>query len=291
MKFAMQINPLVGTNPSATDYIEMAQHVEELGFSSLWVSDHVAIPKQLTSAYPYSKDGSLGFPTDRPWLDCLSLISMLGACTRTIRLGTGVLVVPYRHPVDLGKRIITADFLTGGRLAIGVGIGWLVEEFDCVGVPFEERGTRTDEALQIIKLMCAGGDTTFKGRIFNVPDMHVYPKPVRKPHPPFLIGGKGARVTRRIVEHGDGWHPGVMPVEELRSELARLSTMMEEKGRKMSELQITLPVVMDLSRDNRKEIETLEELGVHEVVTMIPSVTSSDIGRSEAEKIARTFLS
>lgn len=246
MNFSTQISQAAGLNPTGKDFIEIAQHAESIGFSTLWMGDHIVWPDTINSRYPYTKDGAVSLPPKTPWLDCIDAIIAMGACTKTINFGTGVLVVPWRHPIDLGKRVITADLMTGGRFLFGVGSGWLKEEFDALGIPFNERGVRTDESLRIMKAMWSGGDTTFNGRIFQIPKVHVSPLPVRKPHPPIIIGGNGAPAFKRILEFGDGWYMGPSSLQNMYDQLGQLTTFMLKNGRKVSDLRITVPLDMKL---------------------------------------------
>ena len=174
----------------------VAHAVEELGFDSLWVSDHIIVPQ-----------GSGYIPEfmDEP----LATLAFLAAETRHVTLGTSVLILPYRDPVFTAKFMGTVDYLADGRLQFGVGAGWLAEEFQSMGVPFEERGPRTDEALRVIRNLWETETSSFEGRWKSYANMRMFPKAAasRRGTIPILVGGNGPASIRRAAELGDGWHP------------------------------------------------------------------------------------
>ncbi len=174
----------------------MARAVEELGFDSVWVSDHIIVP-----------EGSSYIPEfmDEP----LATLAFLAAETRRVDIGVSVLIVPYRDPVFTAKFLSTVDYLSDGRLIVGVGAGWLVEEFQALGVPFEERGPRTDEYLRVFRNLWETDTSSFQGRWKQYTDMRMFPKAAesRRGTIPIWVGGNGAPSIRRAAELGDGWHP------------------------------------------------------------------------------------
>ncbi|MFY9328115.1 MAG: LLM class F420-dependent oxidoreductase [Georgfuchsia sp.] len=290
MKVGVHYSEAVGSNPAGDDYIRVAQHAEMLGYHSLWVGDHIVIPKTIHAAYPYTSDGSIGFPPNTPWPDPLTLLSAIGACTKKILLGTGITVVPYRNPIHVAKAVATADMMSNGRLVFGVGVGWFQEEYQALGVPFSERGTLTDEYLRIMKAMWTGGDTTFKGRYFSLPDMHVNPLPVQKPHPPIMIGGQGIPAFKRVVELGDGWLSGPIPPAELRSQTKLLSAMMTDAGRKISDIKLATVIYPEFARENKHELASLEETGFGEIVLYLRNIASADAACHELDILAKALI-
>jgi len=289
MKFGLHYSLGVGTHPTGNDYIRVAQHAETLGYHSIWLGDHIVIPEQIAAPYPYTKDGSVGFARNCPWPDPFVLLAAIGATTKTILLGTSVVIVPYRNPLHVAKAVATVDLVSNGRYQFGVGIGWLKEEFDALGEPFGERAARTREYLQVMKALWSGETATFQGKYFSFPKLHSNPLPLQKPHPPIIFGGESTPALKRIADLGDGWQPGPIPVEVFRERLNKLRTLMSERGRKMAELSISMiGSVRDLQQD-RQKIVALEELGVTEILLAMagPSVEAT---LKEMEEGARTLI-
>ncbi|HXH83012.1 MAG TPA: LLM class F420-dependent oxidoreductase [Candidatus Tectomicrobia bacterium] len=212
--------------------IEVARRAETLGYESIVVTDHLVIPRHPTSRYPYNEAGRLFVPPDADYLEALTMLSFLAGATRTIRLGPSVLVLPYRNPVLTAKMLATLDVLSGGRLFVGVGVGWLREEFELMGAPpFERRGEVADEWLDIFRRLWTEPDPTFEGRFYRFADMGCFPKPVQKPHPPIFVGGNTRPAIRRAARYGQSWHAIRMRVEELRPRLDDLRAQLRVHGR------------------------------------------------------------
>jgi probable F420-dependent oxidoreductase len=184
----------------------VAARAEELGFESVWVPEHLVLPTRLTSRYPYSDDGTAPFSLDAPILDPLLLLTHIAAATSRIRLGTNIFVLPLRHPIVSARLAMSLDVLSGGRLSLGIGVGWLEEEFRAVGVEFATRGTRLRECVLALKALWTQPEPEFHGRFFDFGPLLFEPKPVQKPHPPILFGGESAAALRRAAELGDGWY-------------------------------------------------------------------------------------
>jgi len=289
MKFGLHYSLGVGVHPTGDDYIRVAQHAETLGYHSIWLGDHIVIPEQIVAPYPYTKDGSVGFARNCPWPDPFVLLAAIGVATKTILLGTSVVIVPYRNPLHVAKAVATVDLVSRGRYQFGVGIGWLKEEFDALGEPFRERAARTREYLQVMKALWSGETATFQGKYFSFPTLHSNPLPVQKPHPPIIFGGESTPALKRIADLGDGWQPGPIPVEVFRERLNKLRTLMSERGRNMAELSISMiGSVRNLQQDQEK-IAALEELGVTEILLSMagPSVEAT---LKEMEEGARTLI-
>ena len=289
MKFGLHYSLGVGVHPTGDDYIRVAQHAETLGYHSIWLGDHIVIPEQIVAPYPYTKDGSVGFARNCPWPDPFVLLAAIGVATKTILLGTSVVIVPYRNPLHVAKAVATVDLVSRGRYQFGVGIGWLKEEFDALGEPFSERAARTREYLQVMKALWSGETASFQGKYFSFPTLHSNPLPVQKPHPPIIFGGESTPALKRIADLGDGWQPGPIPVEVFRERLNKLRTLMSERGRNMAELSISMiGSVRNLQQDQEK-IAALEELGVTEILLSMagPSVEAT---LKEMEEGARTLI-
>ena len=246
---------LPGAGPLATSdaLMAVATLAESLGFASLWVTDHIAIPEQSHSLYPYSADRKAPWPSNIPYLDALTALGWVGAVTRTIRLGTSVLILPLRAPLAVAKAVGTLDHLTGGRVLLGVGAGWLKEEFDLLGQPFDNRGRRMREAIRILKA-CWGSDPVgFEGAFYRLAPFGMDPKPAQGARLPVLGGGESDAALRRVAEVCDGWHPLNVTPEQVAERLDRLRGFMAEARRSMADLSLivrpgrNIPLTPDLA--------------------------------------------
>jgi probable F420-dependent oxidoreductase len=212
--------------------IEMAQRAESLGYDSFTVTDHVVIPRQYTSRYPYAPSGRLRGEPDEDYYEALTLLSFLAGATTRIRFGPSVLVLPHRNPVLTAKMLGTLDVLSGGRLFVAVGVGWLEEEFAALGTPpFEHRGAVTDEWIEIFQAMWTKPDPAFTGRFYRVPSIGAAPRPLQTPHPPILVGGNTRPAIRRAAKYGAGWHALKIVPAELPPLLAYLREQLSAQGR------------------------------------------------------------
>jgi probable F420-dependent oxidoreductase len=172
------------------------------------LADHIVIPRRVQSSYPYAADGASPFDPEQPFYEPLSVLNFLAGCTERIRLGTHVLIVPYRPPVFAAKILATLDALSGGRLIVGAGVGWMSEEFEALGLStYAQRGAVTDEYLQLFKELWTKNDPEFHGTFVEVSDIGFHPKPVQRPYPPIWIGGHSIPALRRVALLGDGWMP------------------------------------------------------------------------------------
>jgi probable F420-dependent oxidoreductase len=232
----------------------LAQRAEALGYDSIFVSDRMLIPLKSTSAYPYSSTGAFPLGPDEPWLEALTAVTWLATITQRIHVGVSVLVIPYRNPVFTARALATADYLSGGRVILGAGIGWWREEFDALGVPFEERAARTMESLRIMKEMWTKPRVAFEGRFWRVTEAGgVRPQPVQKPHIPIWMGGHSEAALKRVVAIADAWHPlGLRPPvmlhpPEMAAAVRRLRAFASAAGRDPRGITITFkgPVKLD----------------------------------------------
>ena len=184
---------------------EAGAMVEELGFHSFWVPEHVLFFPEYESRYPYSENGKIrGDP--RSLLDPLTALTFVAAFTSTIRLCTGICLVPQRNPVYTAKQVADLDYLSGGRVEFGIGIGWLKEEFEALGVPWADRAGRTRECIEVMQTLWCDELSSFEGQYFNIKDAYQNPKPVQKPHPPLIFGGESNAALRRVATQGQGWY-------------------------------------------------------------------------------------
>src|SRR5216110_2231169 len=184
----------------------VARHAEGLGFESVWVPEHLVLPTRITSRYPYAPDGVAPFSPDAPHLDPLVLLTHVAAATARIRLGTSVYLLPLRHPLVTARLAMSLDVLSGGRLTLGVGVGWLAEEFQAAGIDFQTRAARTRECVRALRTLWTETEPEFHGRFFSFGPVRFESKPVQQPHPPIVFGGETEAALRRAAALGDGWY-------------------------------------------------------------------------------------
>ncbi len=217
----------------------LAQAAEERGIESMWTVEHVVIPVGYKSPYPYSPSGKIPGAESVPIPDPLLPLAFAAAVTKKIRLATGILILPQRHPAYVAKEVATLDVLSKGRVILGIGSGWLAEEFEVVGVPFHERGARTDEAIRALRSLWKSTPEPFSGKFYRWPAVESNPKPVQKPGVPIVIGGHSEAAARRAARHGDGFFPARGDRETLNHLFAVLREECAKVGRDPREIEIT----------------------------------------------------
>ena len=222
----------------------MVAHGEALGFSSVVVADHLVFPVTIHSRYPYTVSGA--FPGQGDALDQLSLMAFVAGKSRRLRLISSVMILPHRNPVVTAKMLATIDVLSGGRVTVGVGVGWLREEFQALGAPdFDRRGAVSDEYLRIFKTLWTQDPASFRGEFYSFEALRCLPHPTQKPHPPIWVGGHSKVALRRVARLGDGWHPvGATPAvplrpPEMRASLDELRRLTDAERRDFSALTIS----------------------------------------------------
>ena len=223
----------------------IARKGEEFGFDTLLTGDHILVPKNISSVYPYTEGGEFPGSGSGESMEQITLLSYIAGQTSKIRLVTSVLIVPHRNPLIAAKSLATLDLLSEGRLVVGVGVGWMREEFQALGLPpFEERGAVTDEYIRAFKVLWTEDDPHFEGKYISFDDISFLPKPVQKPHPPIWVGGESRPALRRTAELADGWYPlGSNPTfpmgtpEQLKAGLERLAGYAERFGRDPSTIE------------------------------------------------------
>jgi probable F420-dependent oxidoreductase len=202
--------PTSGAAADPSALAGLAQVAEQVGFDSVWISDHVVVPETIRSSYPYSVDGHFPTQPTQAYLEPLSTLGFLAGVTRRVRLGIAVLVMPYRHPLLTAKMIATLDNLSGGRIDLGIGVGWMREEFESLGVSndiYEHRGSATDEQVRVLQAVWTEDTAAFQGRFYSFPRLGAHPHPIQSPHPPIWVGGHTPPALRRTARLGNGWLP------------------------------------------------------------------------------------
>ncbi|HXE73385.1 MAG TPA: TIGR03619 family F420-dependent LLM class oxidoreductase, partial [Candidatus Nitrosotenuis sp.] len=230
MKFGLFM-PISGRAASGV-LAQAAQRAEALGFEAVWVADRIVIPWEIRTPYPYGPDATFIVPPDRPFLEPLTCLAFLAGCTGSVRLGISVLVLPYRHPLYWAKIATTLDHLSGGRFILGVGVGWMKEEFEALGAPFQERGAASDEQLELLQELWTREHPRFQGRFYQVDKVAFYPKPLQEPRIPLWVGGEGRRAQRRAGRYGDAWFPYFVRItpRELAERFAQVRQAAAEAG-------------------------------------------------------------
>lgn len=227
----------------------MGKAVEERGFAAIWVPEHVLFFEEYSSRYPYSEDGRIsGFRNGM--LDPFAALTFLAAHTKRIRLGTAICLVPQRDPIYTAKMVSDLDFLSGGRVDFGVGVGWLKEEFDALGIPFADRGKRTRECLKVMQTLWQDPVSQYKGQMYTLPPSLQNPKPVQKPHPPIFFGGESEPALKRVADIGQGWLGANLQPEEIKPKLAQLDKLLANAGRSRKDIKIyVMPLKMSSDAD------------------------------------------
>ena len=264
------------TTPELLDAV--AEGAEARGIGTIWVGEHVVLFEDYESRYPYAEDGRIPAPPGTGLLEPLLTLTYLAARTSTVRLGTAMLLLPQRNPVYVAKEVATLDWLSGGRVDLGIGVGWLKEEFDALGVPWERRGRRTDEYLEVLRTLWVDNPSEYHGVTYDLPACEMYPKPVQAPHPPIHVGGETPAALRRAARLGQGWHTFNRSPAELATGLAELDVHLEAAGRTRAELRITVcPYFEQLSPE---AVEQYAEAGADAVAALFFAFTPEDVARA-----------
>lgn len=243
MDFGVHL-PQLGRSANRANLLEWATEADRLGLHSAWVSDHVAWPRDIESSYPYTDDGSFPGGFDMPWLDPLGTLTFVAAVTERIRLGTTVLILGYRPPVLTAKLYSTLDVLSDGRAILGVGVGWMREEFEVLGMPFDHRGARADEQLEIFDRLFADDTPSYDGTYYSFPEIGFSPKPPGG-RIPIWVGGSSEAAFRRTARHGDAFHAAFEPIERVGDEWTAIGRACEAIGRDRSELTLSVRAYLD----------------------------------------------
>ena len=244
--------------------VQIAQLAEGLGYESVWTFEHVIVPVDYESKYPYNDSGKMGAPPETNFVDPLIALTAVAASTSTIRLGTGVNILSQVNPIYIAKQAASLDFMSNGRFMLGVGIGWLKEEFAALGVPWEDRAGRTIECIEVMRSLWCDEVSSYDGKYYQIKAAYQNPKPVQKPHPPILFGGESDAALRRVASIGQGWYGFNLTPDTLEERLEFLSTRLEEHGRALSDIKIYAG--MHPSVRGPSEMAKVEALGVEQVI-------------------------
>ncbi len=255
----------LGIGPGARrDVIDaVAAAAERSGFATLWAGEHVVMVDRPQSRYPYAPDGQIAVPAAADWLDPVVALSFAAAATSRIRIATGVLLLPEHNPVRLAKLAASLDVLCGGRLTLGVGVGWSREEFAALGIPFADRGKRAAEYARAMRTLWHDDVACFDGEFVSFSEVRVNPKPVRDRRIPIVLGGNSDAALRRVADWGDGWYGfNLAGLDAVRERLSVLRRYCEAAGRDFARLDISVALA-SAPPDN---LTALTEMGVSELV-------------------------
>jgi probable F420-dependent oxidoreductase len=270
MKFAMSMSGL-----GARHYPEVAEVAEANGFESVWMPEHLIFPAEMPPNYSYTPDGYPPMHTDTPAFDPWVVLGGVATRTKTIRLATGVFILPLRHPIMVARSVVTLDRMSGGRVVLGIGVGWLPDEFEIVGEDFHNRGKRTDEMMMLMRTLWTDETIEFHGDFYDIPPVRFAPKPVnKKAGIPIIVGGTSPGALRRAGRLGDGWvhhvqihaslytgesNPGINDADfaELEDHLSVINRHRQETGR--ADMPFEIVASMGATLEN---IRRSEELGV-----------------------------
>jgi probable F420-dependent oxidoreductase len=264
---------------SLEQMVGLAQQLESVGFESVWTFEHVMVPVEYESRYPYNESGKMGGSSDNPILDPLIALAAIAAQTSTIRLGTGVNILPQVNPLLLAKQAASLDVLSNGRFELGVGIGWLREEFDAMGVPFERRGARYDDYVMAMRKVWSGEVVEHKSDFLDWSGFQSYPLPVQEGGVPIVIGGARGKAMQRIAQLGDGWFAPVNDAASLQPMLSSLQAACDDIGRDMAEIEIT---TMWNNEGGLEAVQALADAGVSRII-----VSLLDLGKDPLEEIQK----
>lgn len=281
MKFGL-IAANTGPFGRPENLVPLVQTAEAVGIESLWTAEHVVVPRGYAPSYPMSRDGRMPGPDDDPIPDPYVWLSFAAAVTKTIKLATGVLILPQRHPFYVAKESATLDVLSGGRHLLGVGVGWMEEEYRSLGVPFEERGAITDESIEALRSLWAEGPSSHAGKRYRWSEVESNPKPVNG-RVPIVIGGHTKASARRAARLGDGFFPA--RADKLPACRAELVAECDRIGRDPGEIEITTAWLPTYD-----EVRKLEDQGVSRFIVAPPAFTTEEAIRG-LEKLGNQLFS
>ena len=276
--------------PLAEHLAGVAKILEERSFASIWVSEHVVTFPHYDPRYPYPyNDDHIppAFLSRVGILDPMSTVTALAMCSKNLMLAPGVAILPQRNPVYFAKEGACIDQISGGRFIAGIGLGWSAQEYEALGVPWEHRGARMNEYIELIKALWQDDVASFNGKYYQLPECIQMPKPIQRPHPPFYIGGESDPALRRVAKHAQGWVGFRMTPDEFSARLKVLKGYLSEQGRSLDDIDIVVsPADKPCDKDT---LAQYAELGVSQVV-MICMGSDLDSYRDAADKLAEDFI-
>ncbi len=247
---------------------DFARRAENIGLDSIWMGEHVVLFDETEFPYPGSRDGKIPVPEGGGMLDTVATFGYLAACTQTLRFGTGITLIPQRNPVYTAKEFATLDWLTGGRIDLGIGVGWCKEEVIACGYTFEDRGKRCDEILEMMQLLWTEPVAEYHGEFHDLPPCRMDPKPVQKPHIPIIVGGHSRAGFRRAAKYGSGWYGFQLDVPGTADVCQALDAALAEQGRSRDGFELVITPTFNVTADM---IRGYEDLGVDRLIIHLGS--------------------
>ena len=258
---------------------EFAQSAESIGLDSLWMGEHVVLFDKTESPYPGSATGKLPVPEGGGMLDTVATFGYLAACTKTLRFGTGITLLPQRNPIYTAKEFTTLDWLTQGRIDFGIGVGWCKEEVIACGYNFNDRGKRCDEILQMLKQLWTEPVAEFHGEFYDLAPCRMDPKPVQKPHIPIIVGGHSSAGFRRAAKYGNGWYGFQMDLDATAKVTLQLDAALTKEGRNRDDFQLVITPPYQVNADM---VRRYEDLGVDQLIV--------HLGSQKAQRVAARLV-
>lgn len=271
--------PNIGPIATPDAVTQVAQRAEALGYANLWTVERLLYPVKPQVPYPASPDGMLPEPYKHV-LDPVETLTFAAAKTSKIGLGMSVLDMPYYNPVTLARRFTTLDYLSNGRLRVGLGLGWSKDEMDATGANMKERGARADEFLEVLKAIWTTNPVEYRGKFYQVPKSYIGPKPVQKPHPPIYLAAFAPPALQRLATKADGWNPVMVPLDGMAQMFGSIQQMAKEAGRDPSTLKMIVRANLELSdkplaseraifsgtmEQIKEDVAGCQKIGAHEV--------------------------
>ena len=258
---------------------EFAKSAESIGLNSLWMGEHVVLFDKTESPYPGSATGKLPVPEGGGMLDTVATFGYLAACTKTLRFGTGITLLPQRNPIYTAKEFTTLDWLTQGRIDFGIGVGWCKEEVIACGYNFNDRGKRCDEILQMMKQLWTEPVAEFHGEFYDLAPCRMDPKPVQKPHIPIIVGGHSNAGFRRAAKYGNGWYGFQMDLDATAKVTLQLDAALTKEGRNRDDFQLVITPPYQVNADM---VKGYEDLGVDQLIV--------HLGSQKAQRVAARLV-
>ena len=254
----------IGSGADPEVVAAVARSADASGFSTLWSGEHIVMVDRPDAPYPYAPDGRIAVPSDADWLDPFVTLSFAAAVTSSIRLATGVLLLPEHHPLLVAKQAASLDRLSRGRFALGIGIGWSSEEFAALGIPFQGRARRTREYVEVMRTVWSGSTASYDGEFVRFDQVRSYPKPHGGPAIPVVLGGNSDAALTRVAGYGDGWYGFNLAVDEVEARIDALAQCCRQQDRDVA----TVDIAVSTRDGTPQDLEALEHWGVDELVVV-----------------------
>lgn len=286
MKLGLSFASSAGYNSDTA--LDICKKAESLGFESVWAAEHVVRPTAIDSPYPYTEDGVMPGEIDTPIPDPLIWLAYVASAVPSMKLGTCILILPQRNPLILAKALGTLDHLSGGRVELGIGVGWMKEEFDALGVEWEHRGSRTNEYIEAMRVLWSGTEVEFHGSFVDFPKVTINPRPVNGSIP-IIVGGDSPAAVRRAGQIADGYYPGTTDPAELRRLIDAVHEVARQAGRSPEDIEIHVHQQF-MPTDPGADKALYQELGVSRLMVPAFAALMPD-GMKNLEALAKALLS